>query len=691
MKHFMGDVIECAGLLSFCVLRSAKDGIDLLRLYGSDNRRRNFSSTKAITKHFQTDGVTLSPNEPADARAKALDEVLVRLHKRQRRRQLLFFLTRYPGIDVTSAGNLREDLEILLKGVQRGMFPSLHHITIQIINFEIINFESSRRTKLWTSDLGNTVAVDVESWWQGNVIKMLLGSLPTSSIPTKLPSALANELQAGTEAHPESVAPRKTSEQVAQKLVLGELGSSSAKSKLPYLPSFFSPTRIAMDERQGQRAERVHGFYHHLRNGQTELRRLSITSSTSALSAPESSGLWVGEERSTVPTSVSGAPQHQYDAENPDQPALTFYDYHRAPITKVDKPAEVASIISIDDDIQSQVSSTLGTLAPIRQAAVHYLVDTLTQDSDLFALYQDATRTMTADKFVRNHRRLLKRLLLGLDPEDQTPSYKLTLTFLRSRNQRTQISSEIYRVFSVQNGMIRKEISIMVREQEANFPVLNRYLEGLDNAADVHGGQQGFRRDIPRGRSLGVEFPANLEDDRDKDARLEHNDIDEIESDDNESWASSDAEGDEDDQPNDTLSKLEDAAKLITSGRPFESFKLELRGFLHPDKLIGHQDDVTDEVRDTKNETQPSTANMPDLDYSVECSVEIRQLVSTALKKYVECLAASQLSWWPLNNIEPVRRLGSVRVYSYRLVSYAVRNTQGNKANYHASVIRQCT
>lgn len=200
-----------------------------------------------------------------------------------------------------------------------------------------------------------------------------------------------------------------------------------------------------------------------------------------------SMGSWSDPRSSTVPTSVSQNADHNDSHESALESTMTFYSYNKHPDELDDGNTDLESVVSSQDDIQSQADSSTAAFAQYRQTAIRYYVDTFAKDAELYSLYQGAVRGMARDKFIRNHTRLLKKLFLGLDLGEASPLHKLALNFLRSRNRRNHISAEIYRIFNVSDDAIRDQISLMVRDEAVNFSTLDRYLESLDLATKSEG------------------------------------------------------------------------------------------------------------------------------------------------------------------------------------------------------------
>lgn len=216
-------------------------------------------------------------------------------------------------------------------------------------------------------------------------------------------------------------------------------------------------------------------------NGHEVLISLHRTdpSGSDTLSTQHSTNSWIDRESSTNPTSLSQGADGPKWSLGEGHPSMTFYRYS---VEADDEPEDLESVISNDDDIQSQADLIVARSAIPRQTAVNYFIKTFSEDNELIDLYQVATRRISKDKFVRNHRRLLKKLFLDFDLDGMTPSQKLALRFLKSRRYRIHLSTDIYQAFVASDDSIRDKINFIVKKEKDSLLLLDRYLEGLDAA-----------------------------------------------------------------------------------------------------------------------------------------------------------------------------------------------------------------
>lgn len=296
------------------------------------------------------------------------------------------------------------------------------------------------------------------------------------------------------------------------------------------------------------------GRVNHLTGASADDREVATEGSDSSsedLSIGHWSAPWSDQAGATELSSLShgSAVDMEYTAGN--QPPMNFYGYSNPVIGKdlVEEDDDVQSINSIPDDIASLAAST--SVSPdYRQAAVNYLVKKFTDDSELLSLYQDATRRIGGDRFVRNHRRLLKRYFLDLQSEGYIPSQKLAVRFLRLRSERTLISSKIRRIVMPVDNTVFEKFNIALEQEKGKLSMLDRFLAQKDSTASA--GQ-------------GIENTAT-------------NDVD----------AASEASEDTDDCGSDantiddgTLPKLDATTEFLTTGRAFSLYKENIRAFIH--------------------------------------------------------------------------------------------------------------
>lgn len=180
-------------------------------------------------------------------------------------------------------------------------------------------------------------------------------------------------------------------------------------------------------------------------------------------------------------TSLNAGSDSRNEKENPT--TLKFKSFESEAVQPEPDLEDLESVRSLDEDIESRADSSAPELLKYRQTAVLYLVETLTKDDELFMLYKAAVRKLDSERFVRNHRRLLKVLFVGLNADDASPSKKLALSFLRSRNRRSDISRQIFRIFMAPNETVKAEIDVMIKQESDKRTGLSQYLAELDSAA----------------------------------------------------------------------------------------------------------------------------------------------------------------------------------------------------------------
>lgn len=371
-------------------------------------------------------------------------------------------------------------------------------------------------------------------------------------------------------------------------------------------------------------------------NSDVELESFDADDSdTSSVSTTGSSN--VQGTKSSIPTltSVSAgveSPDHH------DKPTtMIVKSYQDLPTQSEDTQAEIESLLSVDDDRLSRADPVESELQEYREAATQYFVARLANDTELFYLYKKAARSLNHRKFVSNHRRLLYSLFQGLGPNSVLPSRKLALNFLGSRSYRTQISRGIYELFSTSDLKLMLPTAV---DEAAKFDHLESYLENVDSSKDQPLGSN-TGRSTPFHRTSSLREDVDMLDD-------EENilcDIDDPEYRDGLDDDECDNEYDDEELPEEAPARttLEDTARFLTSGRPFEDFKLSLRNFLQVDYQVSHSSSFLATLTDV----------------SKEC---------------IEHVAGAKFSWWPLRDPEEPLVPDHVRVYSTKAVRKSFPN-----------------
>ncbi|KAL1853897.1 hypothetical protein Daus18300_011639 [Diaporthe australafricana] len=175
-------------------------------------------------------------------------------------------------------------------------------------------------------------------------------------------------------------------------------------------------------------------------------------------------------EQSTAPSTWLHASTLDQVDKCPNNPDLN--DPYPRGLLPRDIDDDIYSIASLTDSINSTASSgnSLG------QAGVNYIAAKFTQcDTELLALYTEASKKLSQVRFVDNNRRLLKLFHLDVAREVETALHAEAVSFLKSRRRRAAISLDIFRTVIPDDQEI---MSLTQREEE--FSMLNRYLSSLD-------------------------------------------------------------------------------------------------------------------------------------------------------------------------------------------------------------------
>ncbi|KAL4861675.1 hypothetical protein BDV12DRAFT_179897 [Aspergillus spectabilis] len=314
---------------------------------------------------------------------------------------------------------------------------------------------------------------------------------------------------------------------------------------------------------------------------------------------------------------------------------MTFFNYKNTEIEDKSQKRDddIQSVRSIPDDIESLVESNSG-LINYQQAAVNYIVKTFTGDQELLILYQEAIQLMDEAKFVRNHRRLLKKFFLNLLSEGHSPAQKRAIEFLRPRSKRTHISSAIRSLIVPFDNTFREKINIIIEQEKNSLFLLDRLLDARGFTAQA----------TPKNtadEAFSVEPGIKISASGDSDIASED---------------SEDSDNDEDIQNDTALSNLEATAEFLISGRSFSLFKESLRGFLHPRPEAEHLQENAGTI--TVEQSEPLVWNLrKELRNSLQLDIEESGRFLPRLPQLVDMI----LQCWPLPVSEPPIPKGKVR------------------------------
>lgn len=176
-------------------------------------------------------------------------------------------------------------------------------------------------------------------------------------------------------------------------------------------------------------------------------------------------------QRSTSPTSLSASSTSRWDTHekknrlpNPNAPPTVLYS--------LGTDIGIESVASLPDSIGSTDSNDSSHV----QASVDYIVAKLTEDGVMLALYTEASKKLSKQRFINNNRRLMKGLYLDMcrEPDQSTP-IKEVAAFLRSRKNRNDISHGIF-----QAVVPNEKGNVFQRPHEKQYSRLDDYLREPD-------------------------------------------------------------------------------------------------------------------------------------------------------------------------------------------------------------------
>jgi len=330
---------------------------------------------------------------------------------------------------------------------------------------------------------------------------------------------------------------------------------------------------------------------------------------------------------------------------------ITFYRHKpSANKLKLDKrDNDIQSVESIPGNINSLVESTSGVIH-YQQAIVNYIVKIFTDNLELLALYQEATHRIGKAKFVKNNRRLLKRLFLDLCDKRYSASQKLAVQFLRSQSKRTHISLEIRRLLKPSDYTIREKIDLMLKQKQGNLSLLDRFLNERDSVT----------QEAPTIVASKTSYSESLLQPQVRDKQSEESKYDENYKDISSNKSKTKL------RDISTLTKLVVTPDFLISRRPFRLYKENLHTFIQPVRPAA---DLEENFQSNIWARKIKESKLLNLDYNIMFPKEFASSLQDIYKTAIEYLASCQLSWWPLAEPEDQLRPDHIQIYSMPFIS----------------------
>jgi hypothetical protein len=228
-------------------------------------------------------------------------------------------------------------------------------------------------------------------------------------------------------------------------------------------------------------------------------------------------------------------------------------------------PDDTESVFSFEDPWTVYSDAASFPEMNYQQAAVIYIVKTLTGDSELLALYEKAAQIMSKDRFMRNHVRSLRKLHRDLLSEAHGPTQISAARFLGSIRHR--ISSAIHVIVMPTKYTVREKVNTMLEQGKDSLLLLERLLVETSSTAQL---APTYTDDKISDSKLGTQLHTSDSADTANGEGEDHCS--------HEDRSGGEYEPIEEDT---TLFELESTAKFVTSARSFDLFKEDLRGFLY--------------------------------------------------------------------------------------------------------------
>jgi hypothetical protein len=302
-----------------------------------------------------------------------------------------------------------------------------------------------------------------------------------------------------------------------------------------------------------------------------------------------------------------------------------------------DDSGDIQSILSVPDDIQSQVS-THRTHQEI--AASEQLGELLARHEELSPLYEIALSKISKERLVGNLRRMLKQYYLDLANTARTNLEKAAVRLLRSRWDRIRLSQQIANI-------INSDTADGPEPEISDIPDKTLYLESWLAK------NPGFRvSDDP-------EFDTSLyqkDDHNSNSSGTDNDDSDDSGSDAGEQYRNIDSLG--------PFPKIAEVERFFTGGDSFQKLLMNLQRFLLPTSVSP----LIQMLMAVPNE-------------NIWFSDENDNSILNKLKIMIEDLTEENWHWWPFRPKMRVLKENETRV-NWRCVSLRIKKIDLPKADY---------
>jgi ankyrin repeat protein len=161
--------------------------------------------------------------------------------------------------------------------------------------------------------------------------------------------------------------------------------------------------------------------------------------------------------------------------------------------TSLSDSSEAISVASDASAIFSTVASlsSKSSISSIIHEAIEQFARIIIGEEDLKDKYEIAVSRCTEERFLRNHKRLLKRYFLDLTAEVETDVQRHAVRALRGSLQRAQVSSKVYASFSQRNVAERERMRALSAQDIDRTENLKTYLQSLpghsEGGVETHG------------------------------------------------------------------------------------------------------------------------------------------------------------------------------------------------------------
>lgn len=267
--------------------------------------------------------------------------------------------------------------------------------------------------------------------------------------------------------------------------------------------------------------------------------------------------------------------QSQFILPNTEMEQNNNADHEDRHVSDISDTGSVMSDASAVFSVAFSLSSK-SSISSLLNDAIKKFTMTIIEEGELQDIYQTAMSKYTEERFIRNHKRLLKRFFLDLATEIQTDMQRHAIRVLRGSLQRTQVSNRVFALLSKKNVSKREHMSSLSKQKVNTAEKLNNYFKSLPIGERGRGEAAQIIKEHVQAKSESGSSGSNNDDPIKEHVQAK---------------SESSSSGSDNDDPiketeNLSAEELTKIVDFLITGRSFQQFKDNLHRFVFPPSTI---------------------------------------------------------------------------------------------------------